>query len=53
MQRKLAPAEGDRSLAVAGCLWLRKAVFPAPQDLDGFDFSVVPTLNRERVLELV
>lgn len=31
---------------------LRQAGFPAPKDLDGFDFTVVPTLNKKRVFDL-
>lgn len=31
---------------------LRQAGFPAPKDLDGFDFAAVPTLNKKRVLDL-
>jgi DNA replication protein DnaC len=32
---------------------LKQAVFPAEKELDGFDFTAIPKLNKRRILELV
>ena len=49
---RLAEREVNARQAKAIDRRLRQAGFPAPKDLDGFDFAAVPTLNKKRVLDL-
>lgn len=49
---RLAEREVHARQAKAVDRRLKQAGFPAPKDLDGFDFSAVPKLNKKRVLDL-
>lgn len=49
---RLAEREVNARQSKAIARRLAQAGFPAPKDLDGFDFAAVPSLNKKRVLEL-